>query len=63
VPDEVWNFKIGGYQVCEKWLKERKGRRLSGEDIRHYQKVVVSLKEKIQLMGEINKEIPKWPIE
>jgi len=23
VPEEVWNFHIGGYQVCHKWLKDR----------------------------------------
>ncbi|KAF0109801.1 MAG: N-6 DNA methylase [Chloroflexi bacterium] len=63
VPEEVWNFKIGGYQVCDKWLKDRKGRVLSGEDISHYQRVVVSLKETIRLMAEIDMVIPKWPIE
>ena len=62
VPEEVWNFKIGGYQVCEKWLKDRKGRELSGEDISHYQRVVVALKETIRLMVEIDKAIPGWPI-
>ncbi|MFH2103920.1 MAG: type ISP restriction/modification enzyme [Chloroflexota bacterium] len=63
VPEEVWEFKIGGYQVCEKWLKDRKGRILSGEDITHYQRVVVALKETIRLMREIDKTIPKWPLE
>jgi predicted helicase len=63
VPEEVWNFKIGGYQVCDKWLKDRKGRVLGGEDISHYQRVVVALKETIRLMKEIDKAIPKWPIE
>jgi len=63
VPAEVWNFKIGGYQVCDKWLKDRKGRVLSGEDISHYQRVVVALRETIRLMGEIDQIIPKWPIE
>ncbi|MFC1717836.1 type ISP restriction/modification enzyme [Candidatus Poribacteria bacterium] len=29
VPSEVWEFRVGGYQVCEKWLKDRKGRQLS----------------------------------
>jgi predicted helicase len=38
VPENVWNFHIGGYQVCEKWLKDRKGRILSKDDIRHYAK-------------------------
>jgi predicted helicase len=63
VPPEVWNFHIGGYQVCEKWLKDRKGRTLSYDDITHYQKIVVALKETIRLMAEIDKLIPRWPIE
>lgn len=64
VPDAVWNFHIGGYQVCEKWLKDRKGRRLSADDTIHYQKVVVALNETIRLMAEIDRVIDKhdgWP--
>jgi len=63
VPSEVWDFHMGGYQVCEKWLKDRRGRQLSFDDLMHYQKVVVALKETIRLMEEIDKAIPKWPIE
>jgi hypothetical protein len=63
VPEAVWNFKVGGYQVCDKWLKDRKGRVLSSEDISHYQRVVVALHETIRLMKEIDETIPKWPIE
>ena len=63
VPESVWEFKIGGYQVCEKWLKDRKGRVLSSDDITHYQRVVVALKETMRLMKEIDKAIPSWPIE
>jgi predicted helicase len=63
VPEEVWAFKVGGYQVCEKWLKDRKGRTLSGEDITHYQRVVVALKETMRLMQEIDEAIPGWPLE
>jgi predicted helicase len=64
VPEIVWNFHIGGYQVCEKWLKDRRGRTLSEEDILHYQRVVVALNETIRLMGEIDKVIEAhggWP--
>ena len=57
VPEEVWDFQIGGYQVCHKWLKDRKGRTLSDEDIAHYQKIVVALNETIRLMGEIDEVI------
>ncbi|MDP9262867.1 MAG: hypothetical protein M3O85_00940 [Acidobacteriota bacterium] len=63
VPPEVWEFPIGGYQVCEKWLKDRRGRTLTHDDITHYQKVVTALAETIRLMQEIDAAIPKWPIE
>ena len=63
VPKEVWEFHVGGYQVCEKWLKDRRGRQLSFDDLMHYQKVVVALKETIRLMGEIDRAIPGWPME
>lgn len=65
VPEAVWNFRIGGYQVCEKWLKDRRGRTLSKDDIAHYHKIVVALAETIRLMAEIDKVIEKhggWPI-
>ena len=45
VRKEVWEFHVGGYQVCEKWLKDRKGRTLSKDDIEHYHKIVVALSE------------------
>jgi predicted helicase len=59
----VWEFYVGGYQVLEKWLKDRKARTLSYDDVTHYGKVVVALKETIRLMGEIDELIPSWPIE
>ena len=64
VPAAVWSFHIGGYQVCEKWLKDRKGRTMIYEDIQHYQKIVVALNETIRLMAEIDKMIETqggWP--
>lgn len=63
VPPEVWNFHIGGYQVCEKWLKDRRGRTLTYDDLEHYPKVVTALSETLRLMSEIDAAIPKWPIE
>ena len=64
VTEEVWDFHIGGYQVCHKWLKDRKGRTLSDEEIVHYQKIVVALNETIRIMGEIDEVIEAhggWP--
>ncbi len=57
VPEEVWDFHIGGYQVCHKWLKDRKGRALLDEDLAHYQKIVVALNETIRIMAEIDEVI------
>ena len=57
VPEAVWNFRIGGCQVCEKWIKDRKGRTLSADEIAHYQKIVVALTETIRLMREIDEVI------
>jgi predicted helicase len=65
VPETVWNFHIGGYQVCEKWLKDRKGRPLSDDDITHYGKIVIALTETIRLMNEIDEVIEEhggWPL-
>jgi hypothetical protein len=50
----TWEFYIGGYQPAQKWLKDRKGRVLSYEDIQHYQKIIVALAETDRLMKEID---------
>ena len=66
VPEAVWNFHIGGYQVCHKWLKDRQGRSLSDADILHYCKIVTALNETIRLMAEIDEVIEEyggWPIQ
>ncbi|MFZ4797119.1 MAG: type ISP restriction/modification enzyme [Bacteroidia bacterium] len=55
VPEVAWNFYIGGYQPAQKWLKDRKGRKLEFEDILHYQKIIVVLTETDRLMKEIDK--------
>jgi predicted helicase len=54
VPEVAWNFYIGGYQPAQKWLKDRKGRELSFEDILHYQKIIVALFKTDEIMKEID---------
>ncbi|MBK9726916.1 MAG: N-6 DNA methylase [Saprospiraceae bacterium] len=54
VPQVSWEFYIGGYQPAQKWLKDRKGRTLSYEDILHYQKIIVALSETDRIMNEID---------
>lgn len=54
IKPDVWEFMIGGYQVCQKWLKDRKGRELSYDERKLYPQIVSSLSEIIRLMGEID---------
>jgi len=64
-PKEVWEFHVGGYQVCAKWLKDRKGRKLTYDDLTHYQQIVSALAETIVLMENIDAAITAsggWPI-
>ena len=65
VPKKVWEFHVGGYQVCAKWLKDRKGRKLTYDDLTHYQQIVSALAETIVLMENIDAAITAsggWPI-
>jgi predicted helicase len=66
ISSEVWQYQIGGYQVCDKWLKDRKGKRLSLDDIRHYCKVVTSIGKTIEVqkaIDEIISEVEKETID
>jgi predicted helicase len=54
VPQTAWEFYIGGYQPAQKWLKDRKDRKLEFDDILHYQKIIVALTETHRLMNEID---------
>ena len=55
VPQVAWEFYIGGYQPAQKWLKDRKDRKLEFDDIGHYQKIIVALSETDRLMKEIDR--------
>jgi len=59
VKQEVWEYQIGGYQVCDKWLKDRKGRRLLLDDIKHYCNVVTALKKTIEIQKAIDNVYPE----
>jgi predicted helicase len=65
ISEEVWKFQIGSYQVCQKWLKDRRGRTLSQRDIRHYVNVVHAIAETIRIMKTIEQTIVDfggWPV-
>ena len=73
VPKATWEFHVGGYQPCEKWLKDRaakggkkqsEGRILTDDDTLHYRRMVAALTETRRLMAEIDKVIDNhggWP--
>ncbi len=54
VSEAVWEYEIGAYQVCEKWLKDRKGEVLRHEDVRRYRAILVAVAETLVVMGEID---------
>ena len=62
VSEIVQTFYVGGYQPAQKWLKDRKGRELSVDDILHYQKSIVALAETDRIMKEIDiyESQPGW---
>ncbi|PIR54355.1 DNA methyltransferase [Candidatus Peregrinibacteria bacterium CG10_big_fil_rev_8_21_14_0_10_42_8] len=60
VPEIAWNFYIGGYQPAQKWLRDRKERELSYDDIIHYQKIIVALVNTDRLMKEIDQELERF---
>jgi predicted helicase len=64
LPPATWAFKVGGYQVCEKWLKDRKGRTLTLDDIEHYQKTVAALTRTQTLMQAVDAVVQGtlWPV-
>lgn len=65
VPQQVWDMHIGGYRVAEKWLKDRKGRELSYDDLTHYQNVIAALARTLELQAQLDAAIAAaggWPV-
>ena len=54
VPEQVWEYEIGAYQVCEKWLKDRRGKTLSHAEVRQYRAILVTIGATLRVMGEID---------
>ena len=65
VSPETWEFTIGGYRPAEKWLKDRRRRTLSYEDITHYRRICAALVETPRVMAQIDETIDThggWPL-
>jgi len=55
VPKTAWEMPVGGYKPAEKWLKDRKGSKLDGDEKDHYQRIVIALDKTASLMGDLEK--------
>ena len=55
----MWEYQIGGYQVLDKWLKDRKKRILNLDDIKHYCRVVTALSKTIEIQAKIDQLYPE----
>ena len=72
ISQEVWEFTIGGYQICHKWLYDRRtigekeGKKLTDQDILHYRRIVKYVECTVLLMNKIDQVIAEnggWPLE
>lgn len=59
ISGEVWSYQIGGYQVCDKWLKDRKERVLSLEEIQTYCKIATAIQKTIDTQKAIDEVYDK----
>jgi len=57
VEPEVWEYQIGGYQVMDKYLKDRKGRKM--DDPRHYIHIATAIAKTIEIQEEIDAIYPE----
>ena len=62
VPADVWNYEVGAHQVCEKWLKDRKGLALTYAEIQQYRNILVAVAETLRLMEEIDEIVEEFLI-
>ena len=62
VPIDVWNYEVGAHQVCEKWLKDRKGSALSYDEVRQYRGILVAVAETLRLMEDIDEIVEEFLI-
>jgi hypothetical protein len=61
---EVWEYKVGSYEVCRKWLSERKGESLSADDITCFAAIVQAIEDSLREQANIEEAISThggWP--
>jgi len=63
ISEEAWDYQVGGYQVCHKWLKDRKGKTLSTDNIKHYCRIATAIQKTIKIQKEIDEIYPEVEID
>jgi hypothetical protein len=59
IKPQMWKFEVGGYQICERWLKQRIGRKLNAQDLMRYMKIAASIEKTIELQEQIDILFPQ----
>ena len=59
VSPTAWQWRVGAHQVCRKWLKDRKGRRLNRADIARYRGIVAAAEETMWLVRQIDRVVAR----
>lgn len=57
VDEQEWVFMMGSYQPAQKWLKDRKGKKLQADDIVHYEQMLYAIRHTLVIMDEIDEVI------
>jgi len=60
VPQDVYDFYIGGYQVLDKYLKDRKGKELITDEVENVEQTIRSLAFTIEQMKKIDDLTKNW---
>lgn len=60
VPQAVWHFEIGAYKPAQKWLEQRKGRKLTSEHLDHYQRIIKVINDTITIMEQLQSYPAEW---
>jgi len=62
IEQDVWDYQVGGYPLAEKYLKDRKGRHLTFNELAHYRRVIAAVRATRDIQDEIDETIPGWPL-
>ena len=57
ITPDLWSYQVGGYQVLDRWLKDRKGRFLTSADTIHYSRIVTAFHFTIDLQLQIDEQV------